>query len=56
MFETDIIFVIHSKIKQILHRFDCLDLIPVYYNLINYVGCKPVLAYLSLCNRLFEKG
>ena len=32
------------------------NLLLVYYDLINYVGCKPVLSHMLFCNRLFEKG
>ena len=34
--------------------FQISNLLSVYYDLINYVGCKPRLAHL-FCNRLFEK-
>ena len=36
--------------------FQISNLLSVYYDLINYVGCKPILAHLSFSNRLFEKG
>ena len=64
-FRDDTRLVIRSEIEQILHRFDVMEgmqifqisnLLSVYYDLINYVGCKPILAHLLFCNRLFEKG
>ena len=35
--------------------FQILNLLSVY-DLINYVGCKPILTHLLFFNRLFEKG
>ena len=64
-FRDDTLLVIRSEIDQILHHFGLMEgmeifqisnLLSVYYDLINYVGCKPVLAHLLFCNRLFEKG
>ena len=64
-FRDNTLLVICSKINQILHRFDLmehiqifqiLNLLSVYYDLINYAGCKPILTHLLFFNRLFEKG
>ena len=61
----DTLLVIRSKIKEILHRFNVMEgmqifqisnLLSAYYDLINYVGCKPILGHLPFCNRLFEIG
>ena len=35
--------------------FQISNLLSVYYDLINYVGCKPILPHWLFCNRLFEK-
>ena len=64
-FRDNTLLVIHSKIELVLHCFGLmesmqifriLNLLSLYYDLINYVGCKPILAHLLFCNSLFEKG